>query len=69
MSIDPLWDIRCGSAFQTAEWLVNAVAPVPKQGQPLAFALRRYAKKVSRHMCGHSFLVNDDASWRGLECT
>jgi hypothetical protein len=56
MSIDPL-----GSAFQAAAWLVNAVAPVPKQGQPPASALRRYAKKVSRHFGGHCFLVNDYA--------
>jgi menaquinone-9 beta-reductase len=65
MNIDPLWDIRCDSAFQAAAWLVNAVAPVPKQGQLPASALRRYAKKVSRHFGGHCFLVNDYAWRRG----
>jgi len=32
MSIDPLWGVGCGFAFQAADWLVEAVAPALKAG-------------------------------------
>jgi 2-polyprenyl-6-methoxyphenol hydroxylase-like FAD-dependent oxidoreductase len=66
MSIDPLWGVGCGFAFQTAEWLVDKLAPAPRQGRPIAPALHSYAKRVSREPNGHRFLIVDFARRRGL---
>jgi 2-polyprenyl-6-methoxyphenol hydroxylase-like FAD-dependent oxidoreductase len=66
MSIDPLWGVGCGFAFQTAEWLVNTLTPALRQGRPIAPALRSYAKRVHRELNGHRFLIVDFARRRGL---
>src|SRR5262249_40408734 len=66
MSIDPLWGVGCGFAFQSAEWLVDGIAPALKRGEPLAPALRRYARQVTRRFGGHRFLINDYARRRGF---
>jgi menaquinone-9 beta-reductase len=66
MSIDPLWGVGCGFAFQAAEWLVDAVAPVLKRGQALDPALKAYSKKIQRKFGGHRFLINDYARRRGF---
>jgi 2-polyprenyl-6-methoxyphenol hydroxylase-like FAD-dependent oxidoreductase len=66
MSIDPLWGVGCGFAFQTAEWLVDAIAPALRAGQPPAPALKRYANQVARRLGGHRFLILDYARRRGF---
>jgi menaquinone-9 beta-reductase len=66
MSIDPIWGVGCGFAFQAAEWLVDAVAPALKKGQPPEPALKQYSKKVERQFRGHRFLINDYARRRGF---
>ena len=66
MSIDPLWGVGCGFAFQSAEWLVDAIAPALKQGQPLARALKRYTKRIARQLNGHRFIIVDYARRRGF---
>lgn len=66
MSIDPLWGVGCGFAFQTAEWLVDEATPVLRQGRPIASALRGYAKRVSRGLNGHRFVILDYARRRGF---
>ena len=66
MSIDPLWGVGCGFAFQTAEWLVDLLAPALKQQIPLAPALHRYARRVSWELNGHRFLILDYARRRGF---
>jgi flavin-dependent dehydrogenase len=66
MSVDPLWGVGCGFAFQSAEWLVDELAPALKRGQSPAPALRRYARQVSRRFGGHRFLINDYARRRGF---
>jgi menaquinone-9 beta-reductase len=66
MSIDPLWGVGCGFAFQSAEWLVDTLAPALKAGQPSAPALQRYAGQVSRRLRGHRFLILDYARRRGF---
>jgi 2-polyprenyl-6-methoxyphenol hydroxylase-like FAD-dependent oxidoreductase len=66
MSIDPLWGVGCGFAFQTAEWLVDALAPALRARQPPAPALKRYAKQVARQLGGHRFLILDYARRRGF---
>jgi len=66
MSIDPLWGVGCGFAFQTTEWLVDEVAPVLRDGHPVAPALRSYAKRVSQELNGHRFLILDYARRKGF---
>jgi menaquinone-9 beta-reductase len=64
MSIDPLWGVGCGFAFQTADWLVDTTAPDLLAGRPLAKALKRYARTVRQRLGGHRFLINDFARRR-----
>ncbi len=66
MSIDPLWGVGCGFAFQSAEWLVDTLAPALKQKQPLAPALQRYGKRIARQLGGHRFIILDYARRRGF---
>jgi menaquinone-9 beta-reductase len=66
MSIDPLWGVGCGFAFQSAEWLVDELAPALKRGESPTPALRRYARQVTRRFGGHRFLINDYGRRRGF---
>jgi flavin-dependent dehydrogenase len=66
LSVDPLWGVGCGFAFQAAGWLVDALAPALRAGQAAAPALQRYAKQVSRQLGGHRFLILDYARRRGF---
>lgn len=66
MSIDPLWGVGCGFAFQTAAWLVDILAPALKQHVPVEPALHRYARRVSWELNGHRFLILDYARRRGF---
>ncbi|MGF6870846.1 NAD(P)/FAD-dependent oxidoreductase [Paraburkholderia sp. MM5477-R1] len=66
MSIDPLWGVGCGFAFQTAEWLVDTLTPALRQGRPISPARQRYAKRISRQLRGHRFLILDYARRHGF---
>jgi 2-polyprenyl-6-methoxyphenol hydroxylase-like FAD-dependent oxidoreductase len=66
MSIDPLWGVGCGFAFQTAERLVDSLAPDLKRQVPIAPALHQYARRVSRELNGHRLLILDFARRQGL---
>jgi 2-polyprenyl-6-methoxyphenol hydroxylase-like FAD-dependent oxidoreductase len=66
MSVDPLWGVGCGFAFQTAEWLVDTLTPALKEGRPITPALRSYAKLVARELNGHRSVIVDFARRRGL---
>ena len=52
-SADPLWAIGCGWAFQTAEWLVEAVSPALKGKGQLAASLQDYERVRRIHIGGH----------------
>ena len=64
MSLDPLPGVGCGFAFQTAEWLVDALASALRDNRPLRGALNCYARTVSRKLYGHRFFVRDMARRR-----
>jgi flavin-dependent dehydrogenase len=64
MSLDPLWGVGCGFAFQTARWLVDCTASSLHSGAPLAPRLERYARTVARRLGGHRFLLVDFAKRR-----
>jgi 2-polyprenyl-6-methoxyphenol hydroxylase-like FAD-dependent oxidoreductase len=64
MSVDPLWGVGCGFAFQTAQWLVDSTAGDLHAGKPVAGGLRRYERTIARRLAGHRFLINDFARRR-----
>jgi menaquinone-9 beta-reductase len=64
MSLDPLWGVGCGFAFQTAQWLVDCTASSLRSGAPLAPGLKRYARMVAQRLGGHRFLMVDFAKRR-----
>jgi menaquinone-9 beta-reductase len=64
MSIDFLQGVGCGFAFQTAEWLVDVLAPALRGEESVADALHSYARTVSRNLKGHQFFIHDFARRR-----
>jgi flavin-dependent dehydrogenase len=66
MSVDPLWGVGCGFAFQTAEWLVDTLAPALLQGRTITPALPGHAKRVSREITGHRLVILDYARRHGF---
>lgn len=60
MTSDPSQGVGCGWAFQTAEWLADAVAPALLAGDRLEPALRRYARR-RKVLSGHQSTIEDQA--------
>lgn len=60
LSVDYLWGVGCGWAFQTGAWLAEAVAADLKAGSDLTAGLARYQRRCSA-LSGHRFLINDFA--------
>lgn len=58
---DPLWGIGCGWAFQTAEWLCEALADVISVGSDddIDSALRRYQRRHRLNLIPHQFMAID----------
>lgn len=68
MAIDPLWGIGCGWAFQSAEWLCDAVAaPLaagPGEDAALARGLRAYRRRWKAELLPHVRMIEPYASGR-----
>jgi menaquinone-9 beta-reductase len=64
LAIDPLWGVGCGWAFQSAEWLADAVAPALAGAEPLATGLQRYRRRHARGLRGHALMMVDYARGR-----
>lgn len=68
MAIDPLWGIGCGWAFQSAEWLCDAVAaPLaagPGEDAALAGGLRAYRRRWKAELLPHVRMIEPYASGR-----
>lgn len=64
LATDPLFGVGCGWAFQSAEWLVDSVAPVLIGDDPLERGLERYRKRHRRELRGHAFQIHDYATGR-----
>ncbi len=69
MAADPLWGVGCGFAFQSAEWLADALGPAlagsNDDGQ-IDLALKDYGKEHRRALRGHYLLTSDYATGRRL---
>ena len=57
-SVDFLWGVGCGWAFQSGAWLSDSVSAALRTGADLVPALRRY-DRLCRQFSGHRFLIND----------
>jgi menaquinone-9 beta-reductase len=66
LATDPLFGVGCGWAFQSAEWLVDSVAPALRGEEPLARGLERYRKRHRRELRGHAFQIHDYATGRRI---
>lgn len=64
LASDPLFGVGCGWAFQSAEWLADAVAPSLRGEQPLRDGLARYRRRFRRGLNGHAALIHDYATGR-----
>jgi flavin-dependent dehydrogenase len=64
MSADPVWGIGCGWAFQSAEWLAEAVAPSLAGEADLDGALDRYRKRHAKALASHYFITSDYSTGR-----
>jgi flavin-dependent dehydrogenase len=64
-SIDWVWGIGCGWAFQTGAWLSDSVATDLRSGADLSAGLRRYRRRCAS-LTGHRLLINDFARRRAL---
>ncbi len=64
LATDPLFGVGCGWAFQSAEWLVDSVAPALIGDDPLDHGLKRYRKRHRRELRGHAFQIHDYATGR-----
>lgn len=64
LATDPLFGIGCGWAFQSGEWLADAVAPALAGNEPLERGLKRYRRRHARQLNGHAFFIHDYATGR-----
>jgi 2-polyprenyl-6-methoxyphenol hydroxylase-like FAD-dependent oxidoreductase len=67
LATDPLFGVGCGWAFQSAEWLADAVAPALRGEEGLEAGLRRYRRTHSRHLRGHAWMIHDYATGRKMQ--
>jgi menaquinone-9 beta-reductase len=67
LATDPLFGVGCGWAFQSAEWLADAVAPALRGETALEAGLRRYRRTHSRHLRGHAWMIHDYATGRKMQ--
>ncbi|MEX5721655.1 NAD(P)/FAD-dependent oxidoreductase, partial [Geodermatophilus maliterrae] len=63
---DPLWGVGCGWAFQTGEWLADAVAPELLDGQVPVRGLAAYDREHRRRLLPHQRILVDLSSGRPL---
>jgi 2-polyprenyl-6-methoxyphenol hydroxylase-like FAD-dependent oxidoreductase len=67
LATDPLFGVGCGWAFQSAEWLADAVVPALRGEAGLEAGLRRYRRGHSRHLRGHAWMIHDYATGRKMQ--
>jgi menaquinone-9 beta-reductase len=60
LTSDPTQGVGCGWAFQSAEWLADAVAPALHNGGRLDQALRRYRRR-RKALAGHQSTIETEA--------
>lgn len=66
LATDPLYGVGCGWAFQSGEWLADAVAPALSGAEPLTEGLNRYRRRHAKQLRGHAFFIHDYSTGRRL---
>jgi menaquinone-9 beta-reductase len=66
LATDPLFGVGCGWAFQSAEWLSEAVVPALSGDESLETGLDRYRRRHAKQLKGHAFFIHDYANGRKL---
>jgi 2-polyprenyl-6-methoxyphenol hydroxylase-like FAD-dependent oxidoreductase len=66
LAADPLFGVGCGWAFQSGEWLADAIAPALAGDEPVEAGLKRYRRRHAKQLRGHAFFVNDYSTGRKL---
>ncbi len=64
LAADPLFGVGCGWAFQSAEWLSDAVLPALAGEQSLEKGLDRYRRRHAKGLRGHTFFMHDYSKGR-----
>lgn len=64
LATDPLFGVGCGWAFQSAEWLSDAVNPALQGAEPLEKGLERYRRRHAKELRGHAFFIHDYSTGR-----
>jgi flavin-dependent dehydrogenase len=64
LATDPLYGVGCGWAFQSGEWLADAVTPALAGAEPLADGLDRYRRRHAKQLRGHAFFIHDYSTGR-----
>jgi 2-polyprenyl-6-methoxyphenol hydroxylase-like FAD-dependent oxidoreductase len=64
LAADPLFGVGCGWAFQSAEWLSDAILPALGGEEPLAKGLDRYRRRHAKGLRGHTFFMHDYSKGR-----
>jgi menaquinone-9 beta-reductase len=65
LAIDPLWGVGCGWAFQSAEWLADAVGNSLQSPDKLDRGLAAYGRRHRLELAGHEFMISDFSTGRG----
>jgi len=64
LAIDPLFGVGCGWAFQSAEWLCEALAPALSGDASPERGLARYRRRHRHKLRWHAFQIHDYANGR-----
>jgi 2-polyprenyl-6-methoxyphenol hydroxylase-like FAD-dependent oxidoreductase len=64
LATEPLFGVGCGWAFQSGEWLADAVAPGLRGEESLGRGLKRYRRTHRRRLAGHAYMIHDYADGR-----
>lgn len=67
LATDPVFGVGCGWAFQSAEWLADALAGWISGGEPLARGLRRYRRVWTRRLAPHARMIHSYATGRPFD--
>jgi len=67
LAADPLFGVGCGWAFQSAEWLSDAVLPALAGEQPLERGLDRYRRRHAKELRGHTYFMHDYSKGRRMD--
>jgi 2-polyprenyl-6-methoxyphenol hydroxylase-like FAD-dependent oxidoreductase len=65
-AVDPLWGVGCGFALQSSEWLADSLAPAFGGAESMEQGLKRYRRRHSRGLKGHTREILNYATGRKI---